>query len=54
MREVLRIDCPVPSTIRHAAQDSVIPLGQPVRGKNGKMIDSVKVKKGTVVFIRES
>jgi hypothetical protein len=54
LREVLRLNCPVPSTIRLAKEDAMLPLGQPVRGKNGQMIESVKLRKGTTLFIRES
>ena len=54
IREVLRLNPPVPSTIRCAAQDTIIPLGQPARGRNGQLIESVNLRKGTTLFIRES
>jgi hypothetical protein len=44
---------PAPSTVREANQDVVIPLGQPIQDKNGKMIDHVTLGKGTTLFIRK-
>ena len=51
VHESLRFDNPVPGTIRVATTDSVIPLGSPVRGRDGTMVESVTIKKGTEVFI---
>ncbi|WWC91006.1 uncharacterized protein L201_005945 [Kwoniella dendrophila CBS 6074] len=51
IREVLRLEAPAPHTMRMALEDSIIPLGKPVKGKNGKMIDSLKIKKGTEIMI---
>ncbi|KAK8844135.1 hypothetical protein IAR55_006929 [Kwoniella newhampshirensis] len=51
MRETIRLCPPVPSTLRQATETSVIPLGTPVIGRDGKMIDSVTLAKGTMVFI---
>lgn len=49
VREILRFDGPVPGTERCAARDIVIPLGQPVRGRDGTLIDAVTVPKGTEI-----
>lgn len=38
--------------MREAKEDTVIPLSMPVIGRDGKQIDSVKINKGTMVFIR--
>lgn len=54
IREVLRLNCPVPSTVRAAKEDVMVPLGKPVRGKNGQMVENVKLRKGTTLFIRRS
>ena len=54
IREGLRILAPAPATIRESTQDAVIPLSQPVMDRNGKMLDSIKMKKGVTMFIRTS
>lgn len=45
-REILRMDAPVPGAPRIAAADVVVPLQTPIRGRDGKMMDSVKLRKG--------
>lgn len=52
IRETLRLNAPAPGTLREAKQDTVIPLSMPVKGRDGKQISSVRINKGTVVFIR--
>jgi cytochrome P450 len=42
VRETMRIHAPVPSTIRTAVEDDVIPLGEPTKDKYGNMVDSFK------------
>lgn len=51
VRESLRLDSPVPSTIRVAQADTVIPLGKPIVGRDGKTMTEVPVKKGTSVYV---
>ncbi|KAK4685639.1 hypothetical protein P7C73_g4507, partial [Tremellales sp. Uapishka_1] len=51
VREVLRLLPPVPSTIRTPVKDAVIPLGTPVRGRDGTLMETVKVQKGAIMFI---
>ncbi|KIR63999.1 cytochrome P450 [Cryptococcus bacillisporus CA1873] len=51
IRETLRLNAPAPGTLREAKQDAVIPLSMPVIGRDGKQINSVRINKGTVVFI---
>ncbi|KAL0577364.1 hypothetical protein V5O48_004616 [Marasmius crinis-equi] len=46
VREVLRLHAPVPGTTRVAMRDGVIPLSEPVGGK-----DYVEVAKGQVIYI---
>ncbi|KAF5349510.1 hypothetical protein D9756_009021 [Leucocoprinus leucothites] len=51
IRETLRFHSPVPSTVRVAAEDDVIPLQNPVVDKNGKVHHEIHVTKGQTVFI---
>lgn len=37
VRETLRIHSPVPSTLRVAVKDDILPLSTPVTDKNGKV-----------------
>lgn len=41
VRETLRIHAPVPSTLRVAVKDDVLPLTTPVTDRNGKVYDSI-------------
>ncbi|CAK9785777.1 cytochrome P450 [Cutaneotrichosporon oleaginosum] len=50
-REILRMDSPVPAVGREPAAKTTLPLSRPVRGRDGKMMDSVVVDKGTEVVI---
>ncbi len=52
VREILRTCPPAPNTIRKCAQDVVVPLGNPVTGRDGQTIDSILIPKGTILFIR--
>jgi cytochrome P450 len=54
IREVLRLWSPAPNTIRKATQDVIIPLSTPIEGRDGKMIESIALNKGTQLFIRTS
>lgn len=54
VHEGLRLFSPVPATDREANEDVIIPLGTPVRGRNGEMMDHVKISKGTGILIRKS
>ncbi|GMK57994.1 hypothetical protein CspeluHIS016_0500260 [Cutaneotrichosporon spelunceum] len=51
IHEGLRIDPPVPGGIRVASKDYVIPLGEPILGRDGKMMSSIEVPAGTDIFI---
>jgi len=42
VRETLRLYPPLPSTMRVATEDDILPLGQPVKDKNGNVLDSIK------------
>ncbi|KLT39531.1 cytochrome P450 [Cutaneotrichosporon oleaginosum] len=52
VHEGLRLDPPVAGGVRVAAKHYIIPLGQPIRGRDGKMISSIDVPVGTDIFIR--
>jgi hypothetical protein len=54
VHEALRLLSPVQGTIREAGEDVVIPLGTPVKGRDGQMLDSIKLAKGASIFLRES
>ncbi|TXT08897.1 hypothetical protein VHUM_03025 [Vanrija humicola] len=51
VHEVLRFDPPLPQVVRMCVQDTVVPLGVPVRGRDGQMMDKVVVSKGTEFVI---
>lgn len=42
VRESLRVTPPVPSTMRVAKQDDIIPLSKPVKDRHGNMLDSIR------------
>ncbi|GAA6058936.1 hypothetical protein JCM10212_002888 [Sporobolomyces blumeae] len=52
-REILRLESPVSATIRHAAQDDVIPLSKPIQHASdpSKTISHIPVEKGQIIFI---
>ncbi|RPD54880.1 cytochrome P450 [Lentinus tigrinus ALCF2SS1-7] len=50
-RETLRLHAPVTRVFREAREDAVLPLSQPVRGLDGKMMQEIPVQKGTVVVV---
>jgi len=51
VRETLRVHSPVPSTLRVATKDDVIPLNTPFVDKHGQTQHGIKVSKGDNVFI---
>ncbi|KAJ7496541.1 cytochrome P450 [Mycena latifolia] len=51
VRETLRIHAPVPSTIRTATQDDVVPLATPFTDVNGIVHETLKVNKGQTIMI---
>ncbi|BEJ17745.1 hypothetical protein CspHIS471_0700130 [Cutaneotrichosporon sp. HIS471] len=51
IHESLRLDPPVAGGVRVAAKHYIIPLGQPIRGRDGKMMSSIDVPAGTDIFI---
>ncbi|KAG6900352.1 hypothetical protein C0993_011983 [Termitomyces sp. T159_Od127] len=51
VRETLRVHCPVPSTIRIAVKDDVLPLGHPITDRKGVVHTSIKVTKGQMLFV---
>ncbi|KAI0641813.1 cytochrome P450 [Trametes meyenii] len=50
-RETLRVSVPAQLRVREARADSVLPLSKPIRGKDGAMMNTVYVPKGTLVFV---
>ncbi|KAG7453117.1 cytochrome P450 [Guyanagaster necrorhizus] len=51
VRETLRVHSPVPSTIRCAGKDDVIPLSQPFTDRKGRVQDSIRIRKGQTILI---
>ncbi|KAF7294573.1 hypothetical protein MIND_00993800 [Mycena indigotica] len=51
VRETLRIHAPLPSTVREATQDDVVPLETPFTDKNGVVHDTIRVTKGQTIMI---
>jgi hypothetical protein len=51
VRETLRLHCPVPSTIRTATQDDVVPLSRSFIDIHGEEENSFRVSKGDPLFI---
>ena len=49
VEEALRLDNPYLTFNRRATQSCEVPLRYPVMGKNGRMMHTVKVEKGTEV-----
>ncbi|ODN76875.1 hypothetical protein L202_05462 [Cryptococcus amylolentus CBS 6039] len=51
VKEVLRLSAPIPMALREAAQDCVLPLATPVVGRDGRVLDSVALNRGTTVLM---
>ncbi|KAJ7042055.1 cytochrome P450 [Mycena alexandri] len=51
VRETLRLHAPVPSTIRVATQDDIVPLAQPFTDRTGTLRETIKINKGQAVVI---
>ncbi|KAF9453705.1 cytochrome P450 [Macrolepiota fuliginosa MF-IS2] len=51
VRETLRVHSPVPSTMRVAVKDDVIPVGTPFVDRMGRVRDSIPVQKGQKLLI---
>ncbi|KAI0631283.1 cytochrome P450 [Trametes polyzona] len=50
-RETLRLHVPAPFRFREARQDVVLPLSQPVKGRDGRLMHEILVPKNTSVFV---
>ncbi|PIL29246.1 cytochrome P450 [Ganoderma sinense ZZ0214-1] len=51
VRETLRVHAPVPTTTREATRDDVIPVAEPFVDRHGVVQDSIRISKGTPIFI---
>jgi cytochrome P450 len=51
VREGLRLFPPVASTGRVSLQDDLIPLSEPIPGRDGKLIEHIAIPKGTFILI---
>ncbi|KAM5543445.1 hypothetical protein V8D89_002696 [Ganoderma adspersum] len=50
-RETLRLHAPVTQVFREARQDIILPLSEPIKGVDGKMIHEILVPKDTTIGI---
>ncbi|KAI0668208.1 cytochrome P450 [Trametes maxima] len=51
VRETLRLHAPVPTTMRVATCDDVIPVGEPFVNRHGEVQDSIRISKGSAIII---
>ncbi|RPD78482.1 cytochrome P450 [Lentinus tigrinus ALCF2SS1-7] len=51
VRETLRIHAPVPTSMRVATKDDVIPVAEPFADRNGDVQDSIRISEGTPIII---
>ncbi|KAJ7064391.1 cytochrome P450 [Mycena belliarum] len=51
VRETLRVHSPVIASVRQALQDDVIPLAQPVTDMHGEVHESLRIVKGTRIWV---
>jgi len=51
IRETLRVHAPVPSTLRVAMKDDVLPLNTPYVDRKGVAHDRIRISKGDTIFI---
>jgi len=51
IRETMRIHAPVPSTIREAMKDDILPLNKPFTDRKGVVHDGIRVRKGQTLLI---
>jgi len=51
VREILRLHPPLAAALRSATKDDILPLGEPVKDKNGNVLDGIKVKKGDFLLV---
>ncbi|EIW54990.1 cytochrome P450 [Trametes versicolor FP-101664 SS1] len=50
-RETLRVHTPAPFRFRETNRDVILPLSEPVRGKDGRMMHELHIPKNTSVFV---
>ncbi|TFK60962.1 cytochrome P450 [Pluteus cervinus] len=51
VRETMRVHAPVPSTIRIATRDDVLPLSKPFTDKKGRVQEGISIRKGQTIMI---
>lgn len=54
MHEILRLNAPVPSTRRDSTHEATIPLTNPVKGRDGKMIHEITIPKNSAILVCKS
>ena len=51
VRETMRLHAPVPSTVRVATKDDILPLSKPFTDKRGRIQEGITIRKGQTVMI---
>ncbi|KAH9886197.1 cytochrome P450 [Cubamyces lactineus] len=51
VRETLRVHAPVPTTMRIAMKDDVIPVSEPYVDRHGQVQDGIRISKGSPIII---
>ncbi|KAF7314138.1 Cytochrome P450 [Mycena chlorophos] len=51
VREALRVHAPATFMQRKAVRDDVIPLGKPIVGRDGKVYESLPIRKGQLIYL---
>ncbi|GLB35567.1 putative cytochrome p450 [Lyophyllum shimeji] len=51
VRETMRLHAPVPTSMREAVRDDIIPLSKPFTDRKGVVHDTIKVRKGQALHI---
>ncbi|CAL1709425.1 unnamed protein product [Somion occarium] len=51
VRETLRLYAPVPTIVRQAMKDDVIPVGEPYTDRFGEVRDEIRIRKGDVIMV---
>lgn len=51
VHESLRLETPIPLTVRIATRDAVVPLDTPIVGRDGSVIENLTVPKGSIINI---
>lgn len=51
VHEILRTHSPNGLQLREVYADATVPLGDPVRGRNGRLLETLRLTKGTTILV---